>query len=58
MTRSPASFVTETRKVSRNVFDISTFSVDMIDSDGNPKGGTDRIEILDDGSMSKVVRAD
>lgn len=53
-----SGFVTETRKVSRNVFDISTFSVDMIDIDGNPKGGTDRIEILDNGSMSKVVSVD
>lgn len=49
-----SGFVTDSRRESRNTFIISTFSVNMIDSDGNPKGGSDRVTVLDDGSITKV----
>lgn len=51
-----SGFSVKTERLSRNEFLIGTFSLDMVEEDGKPKGGYDLATVLDNGSVSVSAR--
>lgn len=53
-----SGFSVKTERLSRNEFLIGTFSVDMVEENGKPKGGYDLATILDNGTVKMAAAND